>query len=43
MRVICDCGAKTLAPKPLKYSPDDHLAGYRRKAKIEEYRKRGLL
>ncbi len=30
---------KTISPKPAKYSPEDRMAKYRRKAKIE----RGLL
>ena len=43
MKEICDCGSKTIAPKPLKYSQDDKFSAYRRKAKLEEYSKRGLV
>lgn len=43
MKETCDCGNATLIAKPLKYSPDDKLAGYRRKAKHDEYSKRGLI
>ena len=43
MKEVCGCGAKAIASKPLKYSPDDNLAAYRRKAKLDEYKKRGLL
>ena len=43
MKEKCSCGGKTLLSKPLKYTPDDRLAAYRRKAKNEEYMRRGLL
>lgn len=43
MREVCDCGGKTLLSRPLKYSPDDKFSAYRRKAKVEEYAKRGLI
>lgn len=43
MKEICDCGSKTFIPKPLKFTPDDKLAKYRRKAKLEEYAARGLV
>ncbi len=43
MREVCDCGAKTNVSKPLKYSPNDNLGAYRRKAKLEEYKRRGLI
>ena len=43
MKEICECGNRTLLPKPMKYSPDDRLASYRRRAKLEEYAKRGLI
>ena len=42
MKADC-CDSKTLVAKPLKYSPEDHLSQYRRKAKMEEYLNRGLL
>lgn len=43
MKEICDCGNKTITPRPLKYAPNDKLGQYRRKAKLDEYAKRGLL
>ena len=43
MREACSCGSRTLVPKPLKYSPDDRMESYRRKAKLEEYKSRGLI
>ena len=43
MKETCGCGEKTLAPKPLKYTPDDRMGSYRRKAKINDYAARGLL
>lgn len=43
MKESCDCGGKGIVARPLKYSADDRLAAYRRKAKIEDYRQRGLI
>jgi len=43
MNEICNCGSRTLLATPLKYSPDNKLGAYRRKAKIDEYSNRGLL
>jgi len=43
MKEICNCGSKTLASKPLKYSPNDKFSSYRRKAKLNEYAERGLI
>lgn len=43
MRDTCDCNSKTLIAKPVKYSKDDKFASYRRKAKIDEYKKSDLL
>ena len=43
MKEACDCGSKALVAKPLKYSPDDRLSHYRRKAKLEDYKSRGIL
>lgn len=43
MKETCDCGARTLLSRPIKYSPDDRLGNYRRMAKIKEYIGRGLL
>jgi len=42
MKGTCDCGKKTLLSKPLKYTPDNKLGDYRRKAKMKEYMERGL-
>ena len=43
MKESCDCNGKAIVARPLKYSADDRLAVYRRKAKAEEYRQRVLL
>jgi len=43
MREICNCGNKTMMAKPVRYSSEDKFSSYRRKAKIEDYKKRGLL
>jgi len=37
------CNAAAVNPKPAKYSPEDAYGSYRRKAKEDELRKRGLL
>ncbi len=37
------CNKKTVLPKPPKYSPNDKYESYRRKAKEEELREKGLL
>ena len=43
MKETCGCGNAALIAKPMKYSVDDKLASYRRRAKHDEYMKRGLL
>lgn len=44
MKEICPiCGAKALNPKPAKYGPEDKMAKYRRDAKSEELKKKGLI
>jgi rRNA maturation protein Nop10 len=43
MKEICGCGSNTLLSKPLKYSPDDRLGIYRRKAKLEAYKEKDLI
>ncbi|MBI2652190.1 ribosome biogenesis protein [Candidatus Woesearchaeota archaeon] len=43
MKEICECGNKSLLSRHMKYSPDDKFGSYRRKAKLNEYLKRGLL
>lgn len=43
MNEICDCGAKAATPKPAKFSPQDAYASYRRKVKLDDRKKGGLL
>jgi len=43
MKELCECGIATLAPRPLKFDPTDRLGAYRRKAKKDDYVKRGLV
>ena len=43
MKETCDCGNRTLLARLMKYTPDDKFSSYRRKAKLGEYAKRGLL
>ena len=43
MKETCNCGNKTLLAKPVKYIVDDKFVSYKRMAKIEDYKKRGLL
>ena len=43
MNEACSCLEKTIAARPLKFSLNDSMAPYRRKAKLEEYHKRGFL
>lgn len=37
------CGGEATNPKPAKYSPEDSYGKYRREAKKEEFKKKGLL
>ena len=37
------CSKKTLNPKPQKYSPEDKYTEYRRKAKLDERKKQGIV
>ncbi|MBI2144217.1 ribosome biogenesis protein [Candidatus Woesearchaeota archaeon] len=37
------CSFQAVVPKPAKYSPEDHYAAYRRKAKEEQLRAKGWL
>ncbi len=37
------CSSKTVIPKPARYSPDDHYAAYRRKAKESSLKEKGWL
>ena len=44
MQEMCPVDSeKTINPKPAKYNPEDRVGDYRRKAKIEILKKRGLL
>ena len=43
MNESCACGSATIAAKPLKFSLDDRLAPYRSAAKLEDYKKRGMI
>lgn len=43
MNDICKCGGKALTPKPAKFSIEDKYADYRRKAKMEIFKKEGLI
>jgi len=43
MKEVCECGMKTISPKPPKYSPDDKYASYKRKAKEADREKAGLV
>ncbi|MBI1935245.1 ribosome biogenesis protein [Candidatus Woesearchaeota archaeon] len=43
MKDICSCGNAAASPRPMKYSPNDRFMAYRRKSKLEEYFKRGLV
>lgn len=44
LRELCSkCGSRTVIPKPARYSPDDHYAAYRRKAKEVLLKEKGWL
>ena len=44
LKQVCDvCNAKTVEPKPPKYSPEDKYARFRREAKEQEYKEKELL
>ena len=43
MNDTCECGGNTLTPKPAKFSVEDKYAQYRRKAKLEIFKSKGLL
>ena len=43
MNETCDCTLKTAPVAPVKYSPQDKYADYRRKAKEPERKAAGLL
>ncbi|MBD3310550.1 RNA-protein complex protein Nop10 [Candidatus Woesearchaeota archaeon] len=44
MKETCPaCKNPAVSPKPPKYSPEDKYGSYRRKAKQQEYKERGLV
>jgi len=43
MNDACVCGGKALTPKPAKFSVEDKYGNYRRKAKLDVFKKEGLL
>lgn len=43
LKETCACGSKTAVPKPAKFSPEDPYGNYRRQAKHEILKERGLL
>ena len=43
LKSVCVCGAKATTPKPAKFSIEDKYGAYRRKAKIDEFKNKGLI
>ncbi len=43
MKEVCVCGSKCITPKPAKFSVEDKYGSYRRKAKLDAFRKEGLI
>ena len=43
MKEACVCGGKALTPKPAKFSIEDKYGSYRRKAKLNIFKKEGLI
>jgi H/ACA ribonucleoprotein complex subunit 3 len=43
MKDACVCGGKSLTPKPAKFSIEDKYGSYRRKAKLEAFKKEGYI
>ncbi|MEM4268366.1 MAG: RNA-protein complex protein Nop10 [Candidatus Woesearchaeota archaeon] len=44
LKPVCPkCGKDAFSPRPPKYSPEDKYAKYRRKAKENELRAKGLI
>ena len=43
MKEICACNGKELTPKPAKFSVEDKYGSYRRKAKLDNFKKEGLI
>ena len=43
MKETCGCEGKALTPKPAKFSVEDKYGSYRRKAKLDIFRGKGLI
>ena len=43
MKDVCACGRKAITPKPAKFSIEDKYGSYRRKAKLNVFKKEGLM
>ncbi|MBU90278.1 ribosome biogenesis protein [Candidatus Woesearchaeota archaeon] len=43
MKDSCVCNGKALTPKPAKFSIEDKYGSYRRKAKLEAFKKERLI
>ena len=43
MKEGCACGGKASTPKPAKFSVEDKYGSYRRKAKIDIFKKEGYI
>ena len=43
MKEICECNGKAITPKPAKFSLEDKYGSYRRKAKLNFFKKEGLV
>ena len=43
MKESYSCGGKALTPKPAKFSIEDKYGSYRRKAKLEIFKKKGII
>jgi H/ACA ribonucleoprotein complex subunit 3 len=43
LKEACKCGGKAVTVRPAKFSPDDRHAKYRRTAKQEERKQKGLI
>ena len=44
LNAVCEkCGKKAVTVVPLKYSPDDKYASYRRKVKEPSFKEKGLI
>ena len=43
LTAICACKGKAVTPKPAKFSIEDKYGKYRRKAKLNEFKSKGLI